>query len=329
VDQEGRESAPAKRNFQREVLAPLTVQVEGEGTVTASFLGTTQRVLEKGYTIVAQPRPGFIFREWQGEFGFDPRLRFTMSEGLVLTAVFIPNPYPELVGTYAALLEGEAPDHRTRGSINLKLTASGAFTGKLMFGGLVHRLRGNFDAAGGAYISAKSGKRRFLNASLTMNFETRNIEVTAGFSEDENYFEGRGTAIRADYDVDDAPCAFAGTYDLVLRTSGEESAPALAGQPGTLTIAPDGKATLQGTLGDGTSWKTSGYLRVDGNLPVYVRLTGGEGSLSGNLLFTADPQPAASGQLFLSTPSASGGEPLTETLEAAVSPRVGSPAAEP
>jgi hypothetical protein len=293
IDVEGRESAAAKRTFTRVVRSALVVGVEGEGTVTRSFLGTTHRVIGQEYTITATPAPGFVLAEWRGAFGFERRLRFTMEEGLELTAVFVPNPYRSLAGPYVAPLTAETPDHRSRGLLTMEVGSTGGFTGKLSFGGRRYPLKGALAPDGSAFISVFSDELRFLALSLQMNLETAALDARVGESIDIEYFEGTGIGSRADYDVRTAPCEFAGNYAVSLQSTGPSS-------DASLTISPSGHATLTGALPDGTPWKSAGQIRRDGILAIYVPLDQKAGSLSGTLQLSGLASSGGTGALFLS-----------------------------
>ncbi|MES2572689.1 MAG: lamin tail domain-containing protein, partial [Verrucomicrobiota bacterium] len=125
VDVDGRESLPATVRFNRVLVRPLKVSITGAGTVSPGFLGTTQRTVNRSYSMVAKPAPGWIFREWLGASGFDERLHFQMSEGLEITALFIPNPYIEATGTYTGLVGGDLLKHENRGAFSMQLTRTG------------------------------------------------------------------------------------------------------------------------------------------------------------------------------------------------------------
>lgn len=88
-DSTGAESNIVSRTFFYAVPTKLEVTVSGPGSVTAGFLGSTERDIGKTYTITAKPSPGRKFLSWSGGFtGTSPTISFKMREGLVLTARF-------------------------------------------------------------------------------------------------------------------------------------------------------------------------------------------------------------------------------------------------
>lgn len=82
-----------RRTFEYVVLRDLTVSIEGagSGTVSGDFLGQTVREVGQDYVIIAKPAAGSRFVGWRGGMNAsEPRLRFTMAEGMQIVAVFEP-----------------------------------------------------------------------------------------------------------------------------------------------------------------------------------------------------------------------------------------------
>jgi hypothetical protein len=328
VDAEGRVSNAAQREIRRTVPAPLIVRVEGAGTVTPSFLGETQRVLGAEYTIEAKPQPGHLLQEWRGANGSEPKLRFMMSEGLEITAVFVPNPFADLSGSYVALLKGEVDEHRTRGAVMLTLTRTGSFTGTLDFGGKRHRFSGALGVEGGAFVQVLSGRKQFMGLYLQMNLDAGTIEAQASFSQGEEYNQGSGIAARAGFDAATGPNPFAHLYTmsispLELRRDAEEPPPTTPEGHGyaSLRIHADGQARFAGRMSDGTLLKAGGLQRRDGQLVLYAPLYKSRGSLSGELQFGGRRDfGRGSGDLFWSRPGSNEAEGLDVPLESRASP---------
>lgn len=89
IDGAGNESELLARSFFYVVKKDLLVSVTGSGTVSAGYLGTTQREVGKKYTITAKPAPGKRFGGWSGSvISASPTITFTMAEGLSLLASF-------------------------------------------------------------------------------------------------------------------------------------------------------------------------------------------------------------------------------------------------
>ena len=320
VDVDGRVSPEASRRFERVVRSPLSVAIEGAGTISGGFLGTTDRVLGRNYTIAATPAPGWIFAEWRELFSRDETLEFQMFEGLALTAVFVPNPFPALRGTYLGLIGEETAEHSTRGSIELTLTGKGAFTGKLRIGGVQHRLKERFAADGSTFFYFDGGGV-FLSVTLQLRKEDGGIEAHVGISNGEQFIDVTGIARRSSFEESGDPCPLAGRFTLVLP--GSEEGPPRGHGYGNMKIATDGRARVRGKLGDGTPWAAATWVRDDFSLPVYATLYEGAGAISGAINFPAAVGERGTGLLFWSKPAGSPppyGDGFTAVVAAQASP---------
>ncbi len=301
TDTDGRESAVVTRTFSRLYARPLTVSIEGAGTVTPGFLGTTARAVGQQYTIDARPAPGFRFAEWRGVFDSRPHLTFTMDEGLSITAVFVPNPFLGAAGTYTGLIGSEVEEHSERGNITLAITKSGALSGVLHFAGQRYALRGAFSLDGffSQYLPTLGDTS--LDVTCRYNFETAQVDVNVGrYFPPDGYVNSIGTAVRAGGFDPAKPHPFSGRWTLALPHA-EAPAPQNDGAA-SFTISPSGRVRLAGKLGDGTPWSTSARLREDSALPLYTPLYERAGSISGELRFTSQRGLRGFGPLFWSRP---------------------------
>ena len=94
VDTSGNESTVASRNVTNVVSAPLTVAVNGSGTVTPNYNGQWLEV-GRSYTMTAAAASGFTFDNWSGGLSStSPQLTFVMQQGLTLTANFVDGSGP-------------------------------------------------------------------------------------------------------------------------------------------------------------------------------------------------------------------------------------------
>jgi hypothetical protein len=112
-----------------------------------------------------------------------------------------------------------------------------------------------------------------------------------------------------------------GYYTMVLTTGLQRSIPRLSPPLslfpngdgyGELTLASAGTVTLAGYLADGTKYSTSGLLRADGTVALFVSLFQGKGCLGGDLEFSDESASdvAANSLLWIRPPgSASSGYP--------------------
>jgi hypothetical protein len=150
VDQAGNFSRTITRYYTRVATDILTIHVAGGGQVSPNL---DQKSLEIGkiYQVTAKPNSGQIFAAWEGAPYQGPVLNFQMASNLVLTARFVPNPFSSRLGTYAgvfAATNGVSPQNS--GRINLQLTGSGAFSGKIKLQGKYWSFRSRFDSTGHA-----------------------------------------------------------------------------------------------------------------------------------------------------------------------------------
>lgn len=290
-DVDGRESGIARRTFRRIVHAPLTVSIRGSGTISPGFIGTTDRIVGQRYTIVATPAQGFIFSQWEGQFSQEPRLSFTMEEGLNLVAVFERNPYPALADHYIGLIGGDHETHAERGYADLKLTPTGAFTMALQFGGKKYPIRGRFDGAGfffANFSNTPNGNDGFLSMQLLRDQPSVTVDITVNRFDDPVFISSQGFLARSPWKAGSRPCPVAGTYNVVVGP-GANPLPETSTNA-TLTIDATGVATYDGELPDGTHWRSVVRIPENASVPTYAALYGSRGSFSGTLylIITAD-----------------------------------------
>jgi hypothetical protein len=173
----------ASRTFK--VTRKLVVNVDPlRGSVTSGFSPTSWREVGRSYTITATPKSTGIFAGWSvvgfppDDYGLlgitsdslqKPTLTFIFREGLELTAIFENNPYDDLgvAGTYNGLVnasqdepdrapegagdeDGTVPGMGTEGCFTAAVLATGGFSGKLTFDGVIHPVAGAFDHQGRA-----------------------------------------------------------------------------------------------------------------------------------------------------------------------------------
>jgi hypothetical protein len=148
----------ATRSFRYAVPTPLLVEIDGSGSVTAGFLGTSQREAGLRYTVTAKPAVGWLFDHWSGSAqAATAAISFIMEEGFALTAHFRVNPFYARRGGYNGLVQGEPVAHATSGFFKATTTQTGTFSGRLMLGGKAYAFSGKFDAAGAAQATIKRG----------------------------------------------------------------------------------------------------------------------------------------------------------------------------
>lgn len=182
IDTRGNESLVTTRSFAWIVMRPLSVQINGVGTVPLPVPAGSFRV-NFPYTIKALPGVGQVFDGWtmNGVTGTGitpamlelPSLTFTHREGLVLSAQFRSNPFTaSLIGSFNGLIlpsasvpapGGSVASHETVGALsNLTVQSNGAFSGTVKVDGLSMIVAGIFDNSG----MARFGPARATTMSL-------------------------------------------------------------------------------------------------------------------------------------------------------------------
>lgn len=271
----------ALREVRYVVLAPVTIDIAGSGTVMTGFAGTTQREVGRSYMVIATPALGSVFLGWTGDVTTDSRIvTFTVpAEGLALTANFIPNPFLMGKGGYGGLFVGSGARH---GLLTLSLLPNGTFTGKLRLEGESVALKGRFSASGAAQITAKF--RDASTATLALNFTPNDGPPTISATI-------LAAEWRADVRLDAAskptrtPNPNAGRYTVVLPPV-ESATPTPPGF-GALSVRVDslGAATISGALADGTPVLVTSRVTQRDTINVFLAPYAGKGLLTGALKF--------------------------------------------
>lgn len=275
------------RSFRYVVLKPLTVAVEGSGKVSTGFLGTTQRELGVRYTVTATPATGWLFDHWSGSVqATTPSVSFTMQEGLELTAHFRVNPFYARKGVYNGLVLGGNGAHADSGSFKVTTTTSGSFTGKLLYGGKSYTASGKFDANGQATVTIKRTNLTPLVLNLQLDLEGGTDRITGTVSD--------GTVVSS-LSADQALPTTAqhdafGRYTVSLPPNPEDSGAEYPQGSGyaIMTVNKYGTASLSGALSDGKTFTYSSSVSKFGELPVYLSLLSGAGSLMGEISIAED-----------------------------------------
>jgi hypothetical protein len=270
--------AEATRVVNYILLKPLTVTVNGDGSVTPGFAGTTQRAVGATYTIQAVPTAATLFAGWSGSSSVKtPTLTFRMAEGYNLTANFVPNPFLTRRGGYKGLITGGAS-----GSLTVVVSPNGQFTGRLAANGQSYSVSGRFGVDGKASLNLTGGVHLDLQLDVT---GTGGITATAS---------GALTATMAAssaYKPADGDYPHAGRYTVVLPPNPQSTDSTLpqGNGFGVLTITKTGRFSLAGALADGSTIATNGPVLANNQVPIFLPMYGARGFVAGTMtLRTSD-----------------------------------------
>ncbi len=287
LDFKGNASTIVTRTFTH--LRTLTVSVSGpanSGVVTAGFVPTSNRQVGKSYTIVATPKPGFVFDGWTVNNTTNtgitplkmelPTLAFIMQPGLTLTAKFIVNPFTSAVtGDFSGLITasssqpsgGTVMSNSTTGLCTAKLTTAGTLTGSIKIDGLTLPIVATCDNTGVARFGVtrettikllRPGKP-WLVLALTADLSGATNRITGTLT------ELKLNAIVAQSDIKADRHHFNGTTSIVPAT-----------------YVKSYTARLKARTSQGVGFTTHDYPQGDGYLTFKV-LANGSVSMSGKL----------------------------------------------
>jgi uncharacterized protein YkwD len=283
----------ASRNVRYVVLAPLTVQINGRGTVTDGFVGNSNREVGRSYRINAKPAPGALFAGWTGGVtSSQSETEFIMSEGLVLTANFIENPFIEARGTYAGI---STTSMGTQALASLKLNDKGRFTCKFKLANGAVSIRGSFNALGRAQ-AIKIVRGETITIDLTYS-------VTDGVATITGTIAGTDWEIPVDLNAVGQPLDSSriGLYTVVIRANPDAPDGTPEGDGfASAKVTASGTTKLTGQLADGTPFSASGHMTQTGEVPVLTALYKKRGAFAGKLNF--HPTSDIDGQFHWSRP---------------------------
>ena len=184
---------------------------------------------------------------------------------------------------YTGLIyESSGEEFGRSGSVSIKPSKQGKYSGKASLGGKSVSFHGAFDdtGIGSTAVSSKS------TGTLTFNLQasTDNNSIIGTIDGD-----GWGADFIADWNVFNKksnPAPFAGTYSITFPgpNDGDPTHPQNDGT-GTVTVNTSGQVKFKGTLGDGTKVSQSSIVSIDGNWPFYIPLYNKGGQIIGWLNF--------------------------------------------
>jgi hypothetical protein len=298
LDGSGNVIAEATRIFNYIDNGTLSVTVSGSGSVTAGYSGVTSQLVGKNITLKATSVAPFIFAGWTGSIvSGSASITFPMQNSVNLQANFVPNPFGPVTGAYAGLLT--TGSGAQGGLVQLTVTASGIFTGRVQLQGVAFAFAGRLDANGAATVTIPRAGKAPWTLGVQASFATGSDTITGTLSDGtDNY---GFTVSQSTFNVVKNIAPQAGRYTLVLGPD-----PAITGTCtpqgcgyATVYVAGNGAATLVGRMADGSPYFASGRVGNDGTLAIYCVPSGAPAgsSLNGLLTFTTSDVSDVQGTL--------------------------------
>jgi hypothetical protein len=171
----------------------FTLQTNGVGRVTSTSGATNGARLALGsnYTILATSVSNYLFQSWSSgvvgggltNYAGGSNLTFTMYTNMVLQANFVTNPFPAVAGIYDGLFyPTTGVTEETAGLIQLQLTPSGAYGGKIYMGGMsasfIALPSQSFSGSGLATNSVPGAPGGTIKVMLQVNFGSTPRTIT-------------------------------------------------------------------------------------------------------------------------------------------------------
>ncbi len=254
------------------VMDLLTISANGNGSVSP-VLTQSQLALGQSYVLTAKPATGWVFDGW-ATFGLNgainsntPTLSFTFVTNTVITANFIPTPFPALKGVYSGLFfNTNAVDPGSSGAFSLTLASSGTFSGQLLMGPATYRFVSQFFGDGNAQFQTSSGGQTLtVNLQLDITGQTRQIlGDVAG-----NTWDAALVANIAPIWTAKNPSPLAGSYTMALPWATGTVVTPGGDSYGAGAVSKLGVLTMAGALSDGATFSASAPVSQDGQWPFY------------------------------------------------------------
>jgi hypothetical protein len=261
-------------------LNVLTVSYNGQGSITP-VLTASQLTLDFSYTLTAKPATGWVFDSWtvvtpgNAYTYYSNVLTFAFVTNTVVTANFIPVPFPALEGLFDGLFyETNAVDPGSSGAVSLTLSKTGGFSGKLLIGSTSYKFTSQFSGSGAAGFLAKNGAQ-----SLTVNLQLDVTNQEGLITGDVNggTWDAALTAYLTPAWTAKNPSPLAGSYTMSLPWYTGTDTNDIAGDSyGAGTISKLGVLTLAGVLSDGTAFSASAPVTQNGLWPFYAYSAAGK-----------------------------------------------------
>ena len=257
-------------------LSPLTLLINGGGSISTNFKGTNL-IVGRSYTMQAKPAKDMIFSNWTGSITTNSNpLTFEMQSNMTETANFETNPFIAAEGTYEGLFFAtNAVAEPSAGLLTgLVLKTNGAYSGQLYVQGIRYGFSGSFnpseESSPTVARSAKQGGK--ITMALTLNTNS----VTGAISGTND--GGWTSALLAEPMVKLTGSA---EYTMLIPPGQDAPANSPPGDGYVLVTNHNGSVTLTGALADGATFSQTASIVGDGDIPFYASLYGNTGVLLG------------------------------------------------
>ncbi len=287
----------------------LTVITNGLGVVLPNLAG---KQLEIGlpYTITARPVVGNLFSNWAGGVtSSSPVLTFIMQSNLTIEVNFVPSPFIPVKGVYNGLFyDPAAPAHTTAGALTLALDEKGGARGSVRAGAQLRKFKGTFSVDRTMTVTLPATTTA---PALELNLEVDvvNAIITGSVSFASNVSPNTSTlfAYRNPFSAKSNPAPHAGKYNAALPGADDSSAAPGGDGFAALSVSTAGRVSGGGNLADGTPVKILSATGTEAQVPVYISLYQGSGSLFGWLTVTNREANDVSGTLWWTKLGSAGG----------------------
>lgn len=198
-------------------------------------------------------------------------------------------------GTYLGLGQANTPDFPSTGHVNITVTKTGKFTAAFKLGAKTFSLTKTFDAYGLATGTLNVKGLGLINLRLLLDTSGDGQQISGTISGP--IATVSFLARKAIYSTKQrVPVELVGKYTVLLPPGAGSGSPGGTGF-GKVTIGATGSVSVQGKLGDGTSFNQSTRLTAGSAWPLFTALYSTTGSVSGWLYPHSDEDTDLEGEL--------------------------------
>jgi len=245
----------------------------------------------------ATPAAGWLFSGWRagGEVVTSSKITVVLTSNLTLVANFVANPFVAAQGTFNGLaFEPSEPSHERAGFLTLRLAASGAYSGSILFGGQKLTGSGVFDSRGDSTAQLR-GETPAGGASWRLKLMPGGTVITGTVSDAAGSvpLEMRREA----YGKKLPSTGLTALYTFLVQPSAGTGL-TIGDGFGNLGVDGSGNLVMTATLADGSSVVQKVGLAEGGDWPLFALLSGGRGSIFG----WAKINPSAANALVAARP---------------------------